>query len=107
MKSDMKNETKHDRRKFIGASAAVMVSSPLVALVSRLATAAEAPPVDPDSAQAKALAYVHESTVAGAWCRNCQLYTGSPDASWGPCALFPGRQVATAGWCNAWVEKTG
>ena len=63
--------------------------------------------LDPEDAQAKALSYVHASPKADANCANCQLYTGSVDAEWGPCAIFPGKEVAAAGWCSAWVKKSG
>lgn len=61
--------------------------------------------VDPAAAQAKALEYSHQSPVAGKNCANCQLYTGDAAKEWGPCAIFPGQEVATAGWCNAWAAK--
>ena len=100
----MKNFT---RRQVLTASAAVIATGPLVALSQSAAVAADAPQVDPNDPQAKALSYVHESPRADNICGNCQLYTGDAAADWGPCALFPGKQVATAGWCSAWVKKAG
>jgi hypothetical protein len=35
-------------------------------------------------------------------CSNCSLYS-SVDSILGNCAIFPGKQVAAAGWCNAWI----
>ena len=95
------------RRKLLGATAAAIASAPLLNLISRAADAADAPRVDPNDAQAKALSYVHESPKPDSVCANCQLYTGPADAAWGPCALFPGKQVAGAGWCSAWVKRAG
>ena len=95
------------RRKMLGLSAAALIAGPALALSSRSATAADMPQVDPDDAQARALGYVHESARADALCSNCQLYTGDPAADWGTCAIFPGKQVATRGWCSAWVKKAG
>jgi hypothetical protein len=95
------------RRKLLGAAATAIVSIPLLNLVSRSAEAADAPKLDPNDAQAKALSYVHQSPKAENICANCQLYTGSADASWGPCAIFPGKQVSSAGWCSAWVKRAG
>jgi hypothetical protein len=95
------------RRKMLGMSAAALIVGPAMALSSRPAMAADLPRVDPDDAQAKALAYVHESAKAESNCANCQLYTGDPAADWGTCAIFPGKQVATSGWCSAWVKKAG
>lgn len=93
------------RRRMLGMSAAALIAGPALALSGRSAMAADLPRVDPDDAQAKALAYVHESAKADSQCRNCQLYTGDPAADWGTCAIFPGKQVAAAGWCSAWVRK--
>ena len=65
--------------------------------------------------QAVALGYKHDSTKvdkvkypkhdASQKCNNCQLFTGKPADAWGPCALFPNKQVAGPGWCSAWVKK--
>jgi hypothetical protein len=93
-----------NRRKFLIRSAAIVALSPSVLIGTRSAAASR---VDPNDPQAKALAYVHESPVEGNLCANCQLYTGSADAEWGGCAIFPGKQVAAGGWCNAWVKKAG
>ena len=38
-------------------------------------------------------------------CANCQLYQGKVKEASGPCALFPGKQVAAPGWCSAWNKK--
>jgi len=92
----------------------------IVAVASLFPTAlrADAPPgsaVDEASDQAKALGYRnntadvdsgvyarHEVTQK---CLNCQLYQSQE--SWGPCALFPGKQVNAQGWCSAWVKRVG
>jgi hypothetical protein len=95
------------RRTFLGASATAIVSVPLLNLASGSVDAADVPKVDPNDAQAKALSYVHQSPKPDNLCANCQLYTGSADADWGPCAIFPGKQVASAGWCSAWVKRAG
>jgi len=87
------------------------------ALFYRSAAAAPAGQrLSPEDPQAQALGYVHDaSTVdpatwpkiedpAGQRCSNCALWQGG-DADWGGCGIFPGKQVAAAGWCNAWVPK--
>lgn len=43
--------------------------------------------------------------VAGQLCSNCALFKAAAGAAAGPCPLFPGKQVAAKGWCNAWVKK--
>ena len=93
-----------NRRRFL-TSASVAVISPGF-LLSGQSAAADMPRVDPEDAQAKALSYVHASPKADANCANCRLYTGDA-GDWGPCAIFPGKHVAAAGWCSAWVEKAG
>jgi hypothetical protein len=95
------------RRKLLGATATAIVSIPLLSLVGRSLGAADMPRLDPNDAQAKALAYTHQSPKADNICGNCQLYTGSADADWGPCAIFPGKQVSRTGWCSAWVKRAG
>ncbi len=73
--------------------------------------------LDPENPQAKALGYVHdyEDVDPAAWpryeagqtCANCQLALGDLEAEWMGCGLFPGKQVAGRGWCNAWVKRQG
>lgn len=95
------------RRKLLGATATAIISTPMLSLLTRTAGATEAPLVDPDDAQAKALSYTHSSPKADQNCANCQLFSAGADAEWGPCAIFPGKQVANAGWCSAWVKRAG
>lgn len=54
---------------------------------------------------AKALGYVETSVVQGKNCANCSLYTGADGAAPGPCAIFPGKAVTAAGYCNSWIPK--
>ena len=92
------------RRRLLALTAASAAAVPLSALTGR-AVAMSHNKLDPNDPQAKALQYVHESTKADQNCANCQLYTGSADAEWGPCAIFPGKEVSRNGWCGAWVAK--
>lgn len=71
--------------------------------------------VDEASPQAAALGYVadakkvdvkkHPKFVAGQNCTNCALYQGKATDKAAGCPLFAGKQVAGAGWCNAWAKK--
>jgi hypothetical protein len=71
--------------------------------------------VDEKDAQAVALGYVADAKrvdtkkfpkfAAGQVCSNCSLWQGKPADKAAACALFPGKQVAAAGWCSAWVKK--
>ena len=60
--------------------------------------------VSPDDPTAKALEYTDNSTQEGQTCANCNLYQGGTAAS-GGCPIFPGKEVAAAGWCKSWVAK--
>jgi len=76
--------------------------------------------VTEDEALAQAMGYVLDATKtdtakfpkrageAGAkqFCNNCALFAGAADAEFAPCSIFQNRQVAGAGWCNAWVLKS-
>jgi hypothetical protein len=65
--------------------------------------------------QAVALGYKHDASKVdkkkfanfkdGETCANCLHFTGKAGDPWGPCALFPGKQVNAKGWCSAWVKK--
>lgn len=60
--------------------------------------------VSVDDPTAKALGYVEASTVSGKTCANCNLYVDTGGTS-GPCAIFPGKEVLGAGYCNSWIAK--
>jgi hypothetical protein len=83
------------------------------------------PAVDPEDPQAKALYYVPDAADldqqglnlpadTGQRCSNCQLFSGTPGAEWGPCAIFSYRTdprtkqnlvVSSEGWCKAWAPR--
>lgn len=87
---------------------------PLVG-TSSSAIAADAPKLDPNDAQAKALSYVHDASTVKSpartsdkqICRTCIQYTADAKADWGPCNIFPGKGVAAKGWCAAYAPKPG
>ncbi len=78
---------------------------------------AQAALVNEKDAQAAALGYVADTTKVDAkkfpkhaatqMCSNCQVYSGKPADPAGPCAIFPGKLVASKGWCSAYVKKAG
>ena len=90
-----------NRRQFI-LSAAALSASPALLVPG---TASAMTKVDPEGAAAKALQYVHVSPDPSKPCTNCKLWQGGDNDEWGPCAIFPGQQVAGGGWCSAWVQK--
>jgi hypothetical protein len=88
----------------------------LAASTSLLATSARAQAkVDEKDPQALAFGYVADSTqtdtkkypryATGQACSNCVFYQGAPTDAWGGCTLFDDKQVAGAGWCNAYGKK--
>ena len=98
------------RRHFIKlASAGLAGASIATALLSNAAAAAEM--VSEADPTAVALGYVADASKsakrkdAAANCANCQFFSGAAGAADGPCALFPGKAVAAAGWCNSWTKK--
>ena len=80
-----------------------MLGIPVVAIAGM--QSAQAAMLSVDDPTAKALAYTENSTTAGQNCANCGIYQGGTAAS-GPCPIFPGRDVAAAGWCKSWVAKS-
>ena len=75
-----------------------------VVTIAGFQSTANAAMLSADDPTAKALAYTDKSTTEGQSCANCNLYQGGTAAS-GPCPIFPGKDVAAAGWCKSWVAK--
>jgi hypothetical protein len=96
----MKNQTHSKSRRAILKG---LVSIPVLAIAG-LPSTSNAAMVSADDPTAKALAYTAKSTTAGQTCANCSLYQGGTAAS-GACPIFPGKDVAAAGWCKSWVKK--
>jgi len=86
-------------------------------LLEQAASAQGLPHLQEDDPTAKALGYVHDAkdidtsspTAAryeeGQHCGNCMQLQGEEGEEWRPCLIFPGKLVATTGWCSVWVEK--
>jgi exopolysaccharide biosynthesis protein len=80
------------------------------------ATAAQAQAkLDEKDPTAVALGYVADSAKAdkkkyakhdvAQKCVNCTLFQPKAGATDGGCPLFPGKVVASNGWCASWVKK--
>jgi High potential iron-sulfur protein len=67
----------------------------------------DSPALDPSEPTAKTLGYVTKSTKPDANCGNCSQFHGKAGDASGPCTIFPGKSVASAGWCMSWVKKVG
>ncbi|MDT8409349.1 MAG: high-potential iron-sulfur protein [Wenzhouxiangellaceae bacterium] len=108
----MANCSRRNLFKLAGAGSLAL----LLPMTSRLGSAFAQEHLDPNSPQAKALGYVHDTNAVdeGKWashdasqnCANCQLAQDS-GGEWIGCAIFPGKQVNRNGWCSAWVQAQG
>lgn len=106
------------RRDFLKAAAVGAATLPAAGLAARSASAAVPdgmPRLELDDPAAVALGYVHDVADVdrarfprfeeGQYCGNCRLISGDAGEEWRPCSIFPGKLVANAGWCSAWVAK--
>lgn len=92
-----------NRRDFLKLSGSTVIGMTLGGVALR-ANAQEQ--VKLDDPTAVALKYVHETTVEGQNCENCQYIAGEKK-EWRPCGIFPGKLVNNNGWCSAWMKKAG
>ena len=83
------------------AAGAVATAGGLFASRRSLADA----PLDQNDPTAKVLGYVTQSIKTDAKCNNCTQFQGKAGEAQGPCIIFPGKDVAAAGWCLSWVKK--
>lgn len=86
------------------------------AILKQEAQAEDLPRLDPNDPTAKALVYVEAPAdldttnpaaaryQAGQTCANCIQIQGD-SGDYLPCAIFPGKVVAAAGWCSVWAPK--
>ena len=102
---------KLSRRAFVSGAASSVVG---FAGLSGSAAAQDMPMLDEADPTAVALKYVADATQADPalragerFCNNCALYTGAADSAAAPCSIFPGKQVASGGWCSVWAPKAG
>ena len=93
-----------NRRDFLKLSGSTVIGLTLGGVALRAQAQEQLSADDPT---AKALNYTPSSTVEGAKCANCMYVQGDAADEWRPCAIFPGKQVNTNGWCSAWVKKPG
>ncbi len=79
------------------------------------AAAATLPNLELDNPTAKALGYVEDATkvdkvkypkhTPDQICATCALMQGDVKNVRNPCVLFPGKSVATKGWCASFAKK--
>jgi hypothetical protein len=106
----MNERSKFNRRQIIKAGTVVAASM----LIARTGNAEEV--LSESDPTALALGYHEDATQVDTskWqkkagtggaeqrCNNCSLYQKQDDNA-GGCSIFPGKLVAGAGWCNAWM----
>ena len=101
------------RRRFLKLTAGAAAAAAAVGVLPRMARAAEGlPHLKESDPTAQALQYVEDAgksknpqRKAGADCSNCMFYQGKAGDAWGPCQLFPGKDVAAKGWCVSHQAK--
>lgn len=107
----MSKNTGSERRRFLGLLGGAAAAATLLVAVPRRAFAALPHLTQSNNATAKALNYVEDNTKApaphkaGQQCDNCLHYQGKPGETYGPCALFPGFDVHSKGWCAGYAVK--
>lgn len=112
----MKTCSRRSLFKIAGAGSLALLLPAMTKMAAGTAWA-DSDQLDPESPQAKALGYVHHYNevdqsrwprfAEGQICATCQLAQGDLTAEWMGCSIFPGKQVAKEGWCNAWVRRQG
>ena len=113
----MKMKNTLSRRSFLQFASASAVGLAVVVPVLQAAEPAPAtlPNLELDNPTAKALGYVEDASkvdkakypnhTAEQICGNCALMQGDAKNVRNPCTLFPGRSVATKGWCASFAKK--
>jgi len=98
------------RRHFLRNIAVVGSAGTLVMIDPALAQ--DLPKLSLDDPLAVGLQYVEDASAsespafkAGSDCANCLQIQGNDGDAFRPCAIVPGKLVAAAGWCSAWVAK--
>lgn len=81
----------------------------------RRGRAAELQRLDVHDPAALALGYVENAAAVdakkyssfspGSSCANCMQLQGKAGEAYRPCAVFPGKLVAAAGWCMSWTPE--
>lgn len=107
-----------ERRALLKRVLVSLTALPGIAMIEWRAVAQTAPTrLDEKDPAAVALGYIHDASKvqaarnptyrSGQTCANCLQIQGKDGEAWRGCNLFPGKQVAAAGWCRVWVQKPG
>jgi High potential iron-sulfur protein len=93
------------RRALLRGGLITGVLIPVTGLFTNRRATAAPETLDPSDPTAKTLGYVTKSAKADQQCDNCSQFQGKSGDSQGVCTLFPGKTVASGGWCMSWVKK--
>jgi High potential iron-sulfur protein len=109
-------QRKISRRSIVKGGLIAGAMLPAVGLISRSATAAALPPLDPNDPTAKALGFVNDATKVdtktyatfkpGQKCSTCSQYQGKAGDATAACTIFAGKSVPQGGWCQVWAQKS-
>jgi hypothetical protein len=109
--------TRFNRRSFMQMTTTTLVGIAIATPALHAAAPASAvlPKLELDNPTAKALGYVEDTTKVDAKkypnhnatqiCSGCALIAGADKDGRVPCKLFPGRSVASKGWCASFAKK--
>jgi High potential iron-sulfur protein len=106
----MASDDTQSRRRFVKKLLLGAGLTPLATARLTASHAAELPLLSPDDPEAKKVKYTEDATkeksaVKGNNCGNCALYEGTYKSARGPCQIFPGKDVKSAGWCSSWAPQ--
>jgi hypothetical protein len=93
------------RRALVQRSLIATALVPIAGFFVSTAAYGESPALESSDPTAKALGYVPKSAKPDANCANCSLFQAKAGDATGPCTIFPGKSVASAGWCSGWAKK--
>lgn len=109
------HENDPSRRRFLKIAAGTAAAAAVVGALPMRANAAGLPHLSPTDPAAQALGYVENTAQVDQAkypnhkpsqdCSNCNFYRGAAGAPWGPCQLFPGKDVNAKGWCSAHATR--
>ncbi len=104
-----------DRRQWIKCAGAAALGAVSLGVRGPARAAASPSRLDVRDPAAVKLGYVENAAevdarkypgyVRGSSCANCMQLQGKDGDAYRPCALFPGKLVATAGWCSGWTAE--
>jgi hypothetical protein len=93
----------------------LVLSVPAGLVATQTLRADELPKLATSDPAAAALGYVEDAAqvdtkkfpvyIKGSNCDNCLQLQGKAGNNYRPCSLFPGKLVATRGWCSSWTVE--